>query len=166
MNLFKSLLSSIGVIFGIFIVNSIIAFNFTEAKEFCEFINYGCILGLAVVGIFAMVSKYIHDYGAIRGVLAFLGAIIFFVFLIGSIRDYNIGNREEAAATEYRRTNSPTEQLNTKMYAAQKRWHNYRAESLRLKREGKYGESEYQDGLANVAYDQYNMYYHLIEGQK
>lgn len=51
----------------------------------------------------------------------------------------------------------------TEMADADKRFHNYRAESLRLKRAGRYTESEYYDRLANAAYDNWNMYYHRIQ---
>ena len=51
----------------------------------------------------------------------------------------------------------------TEMADADKRWHNYRAESLRLKLAGKRDESEYYDRLADAAYNKSNMYYHRIQ---
>lgn len=50
--------------------------------------------------------------------------------------------------------------------SAQGRWHDHHARSISLRHLGKYKESAYEDMIADVAYDQYSMFYHRIESRQ
>ena len=86
-------------------------------------------------------------------------AIVFFTCVVLAGRSCLRDNTEQ----EPRGAKISVGLAHTEMADADKRWHNYRAESIRLKLAGRDTESESYDRLANTAYDNWNMYHHRIQ---
>jgi hypothetical protein len=99
-------------------------------------------------------------FSQLNPVVQFLSVIAVWVVLIVTVCSW--ATHEMSQEAQQARFYDPVRRMN----AAKKSLHEHTYQSIRLRREGKYDESEYQNKLASIAYDEWSMYFHQIQAKK